>query len=600
MADQPMPIFVRQAKSRPILIRDPSSAALQPAPVQSINIFSNSFNPTTKNSTAQRTLNPTTNTHHSTTTQRKEDSGNEGAEGYAFNVYARPFVPETSTIINKLDGHAISTQPTKRIHFGAYVGRYVGSDVLQPFPHQIQPPNVSPDTVTHTHYELYFRYHLAAEIQSQRQENEIYSLYGHEVTILSHDLGEATCTFVVPGLRENSPYVEEDDPVQLRQLRYDHTKRLFGVDHWLARGRASGFAPGWWTGIIYHARTSVVQRKQEQLVVRVSGLMAQSTANLAMFHSLSNRLYLKFNIQFPVPMDRYIPMQQALSIVQGALRHAKTDLHQYTYAAHALHGIIPPKPLKSPQTLHRPWLQSMLFPTEEDCEVQKKLNPGSFKRKFRDEHLNLEQKKAIDSACSHNYGTLPFLISGPPGTGKTKTLVEIAVQLLKNGDKSSHILFCAPSDPAADTIIQRISMHFEQTELLRLNRPSRTFAEVPGTVLPFCHVDVVQNMFDLPPFKQLMAYKLVVTTCRDASLLLYSRLTNSDLYTAENAMRSSIHPFASQLPEVALHWTALIMDESAQAIEPEALIPLCIVAPPLESPKLAFKPLYIMAGDEHQ
>ena len=240
----------------------------------------------------------------------------------------------------------------------------------------------------------------------------------------------------------------------------------------------------------------------------------------------------------------------------------------------------------------------MLFPTEVDCEAQTNLNPGSFKRSFFDEEVNWEQKKAADSVCLQNYGTLPFLISGPPGTGKTKTLVEIALQLTKSADKVSHILFCAPSDPAADTIVQRISAHFKPTELLRLNRPARTFAEVPGTVLPFCHVSGVK--FDLPPFQTLMSYRLVVTTCRDTSLLLYSRLTNSDLYVAEYGIRSSIHPYSARPSQVELHWTALLMDESAQAMEPEALIPLSIVAPPLECPKLAFKPLFVMAGDEHQ
>lgn len=96
-----------------------------------------------------------------------------------------------------------------------------------------------------------------------------------------------------------------------------------------------------------------------------------------------------------------------------------------------------------------------------------------------------------------------------------------------------------------------------------------------------------------------MSYKLVVTTCRDASLLLYSRLTNSDLYAAEYGLRNSIHPHNAQSSRVELHWTLLI-DESAQGIEPEVLIPLSVVAPPLETVDLVFTPLFVMAGDEHQ
>lgn len=33
-------------------------------------------------------------------------------------------------------------------------------------------------------------------------------------------------------------------------------------------------------------------------------------------------------------------------------------------------------------------------------------------------------QKAVDTILQQNYGNVPYLISGPPGTGKTKTIVE--------------------------------------------------------------------------------------------------------------------------------------------------------------------------------
>lgn len=50
---------------------------------------------------------------------------------------------------------------------------------------------------------------------------------------------------------------------------------------------------------------------------------------------------------------------------------------------------------------------------------------------------------------------------------------------------------------------------------------------------------------------------------------------------------------------INLHWSALLMDEAAQATEPEALVPLTVVAPPLEYAETP-SPLFVMAGDEHQ
>lgn len=551
-------------------------------------------------------------------TQRKSPAEGSG-HGHDFNIYARPFVPEAFSIINQLGGHELNTPGIKQIDFGAYVGRCIGWDFLPVIPRPIDPPVTAffdlVDNVVHTHYETYFRHHLEAEIQSQKLENESYALFAHEITTLTHDASGTTCSFLVPGLRENSPYVEEDDVIQLRELIYDHAGRLLGMEHWLttptvfSRGqlRPVGFpAPGgrWrgepapgWTNIIYNARVLAVRRKESRLVVKIDG-------SLDMRWSFSRPDGLKFNVQFPVPSNRYLPMKHGLPIIQAALRLSNQSRYQLTNGVGNLPRVSSPSTTPSDEPLQMnggsstPWLQSMLFPIEADCDVQTSLNPGSFNRVFFDEQLNWEQMKAIESICTHNYGTLPFLVSGPPGTGKTKTLVEVALQLVKKVDGVSHVLFCAPSDPAADMIVQRISKHFSSTELLRLNRPSRTFAEVPGAVLPFCCIS--QDKFDLPTFKQLMSCRLVITTCRDASLLLHSRVTNVDLFAAEYGLRTSINPYTAPPSQVQLHWTALLMDEAAQAMEPEALIPLSVVAPPLGPLNLVFKPLFIMAGDEHQ
>jgi putative helicase MOV10L1/helicase MOV-10 len=304
MADQPWQAFTRLAKSSAIRIQEPNSE-MQPAPVvqKAAITFPSSIRPTNKDSSARDTHNSSANAKHS---QKKELEENH-VDVRAFNIYARPFIPQVFTIINKLPGQTIDTQPTKRIHFGAYVNSFVGSGILQPFPPPIeQPINVAPDTISHTHYELYFRCHLEAEIKSQQQENELYSLYGHEVTI-SQDSAQTECTFAVPGLRENNPYIEEDDLIQLRQLRYDQQGRLLGMEHWMARGRAAGFLAAGWTGIIYNARASVVQRKQEQLAIRICGFMAQKMN----FTTQSSQFHFKFNVQFPVPMDRYLPSKKS-------------------------------------------------------------------------------------------------------------------------------------------------------------------------------------------------------------------------------------------------------------------------------------------------
>lgn len=162
------------------------------------------------------------------------------------------------------------------------------------------------------------------------------------------------------------------------------------------------------------------------------------------------------------------------------------------------------------------------------------------------------------------------------------------------------ILLCAPSDPAADQLALRLKAQFDPTKMFRLNDYSRTFAEVPQELLPYCHVD--HSIFNLPPFPKLMGYKIVITTCLAADILVQARTTNRDLGLLEKNLNSMLYPGLRQSNPSntgsSLHWGALLVDEAAQATEPELLIPLSVVAPPLSYTSVS--PVFALAGDHHQ
>jgi DNA polymerase III delta prime subunit len=88
-------------------------------------------------------------------------------------------------------------------------------------------------------------------------------------------------------------------------------------------------------------------------------------------------------------------------------------------------------------------------------------------------------------SVAQNESMVPYLISGPPGTGKTRTVVEMVLQILQLQPEAC-ILLCAPSHAATNTLVLRLRDHLKPTEMLRLNDQSRTFAEIPDEIKHFC------------------------------------------------------------------------------------------------------------------
>ncbi len=94
---------------------------------------------------------------------------------------------------------------------------------------------------------------------------------------------------------------------------------------------------------------------------------------------------------------------------------------------------------------------------------------------FRNRELNESQQQAVTAITQNEQITI---IHGPPGTGKTTTLIEGILQLIKNGEK---ILVSAPSNTAVDNIAKGLIQ--QGVKLLRVGNASKTdemvFAHTP-------------------------------------------------------------------------------------------------------------------------
>lgn len=89
-------------------------------------------------------------------------------------------------------------------------------------------------------------------------------------------------------------------------------------------------------------------------------------------------------------------------------------------------------------------------------EVEPQISsPPSTGTLFFDSLLNTSQQNAISFALDRSPITI---IHGPPGTGKTYTLIELIKQLTFN--RGERVLVCGPSNISVDTILERLSPAF--------------------------------------------------------------------------------------------------------------------------------------------
>lgn len=90
--------------------------------------------------------------------------------------------------------------------------------------------------------------------------------------------------------------------------------------------------------------------------------------------------------------------------------------------------------------------------------------------KFTDPSLNDSQKEAI----RYTLGSKDVvLIHGPPGTGKTHTLIELILQLVQ---RRQRVLVCGPSNISVDNIVERLAPN--KVPVVRIGHPARLLPSV--------------------------------------------------------------------------------------------------------------------------
>lgn len=190
-------------------------------------------------------------------------------------------------------------------------------------------------------------------------------------------------------------------------------------------------------------------------------------------------------------------------------------------------------------------------------------------------YLNQTQEKAVNKVL---YAKDVAIVHGPPGTGKTTTLVEAINETLR---RESQVLVCAQSNMAVDWISEKLvdrGIH-----VLRIGNPSR----VNDKMLSFTYERRFESHPDYPDLwsirkaiRELQGAKRKGTDQWHQKMdRLRSRATeleiriNEDLFNSAHVIACTLVGSSSRLLD-GKRFSTLFIDEAAQALEAACLIPL--------------------------
>jgi len=134
--------------------------------------------------------------------------------------------------------------------------------------------------------------------------------------------------------------------------------------------------------------------------------------------------------------------------------------------------------------------------------------------------LNDEQREGVKQIVHGTVRPMPHVIFGPPGTGKTSTIVEAVYQLARlhtytSNQQKLKILLVAPSNDASDILVEKLAAYFPPSEMMRVLAYTRSIDQVPKSVRPYVREGVQLSSV----VAELKTVQIVVSTLNLAARL---------------------------------------------------------------------------------
>ncbi len=266
----------------------------------------------------------------------------------------------------------------------------------------------------------------------------------------------------------------------------------------------------------------------EQVDVGIMGIALPNKSALQSIKALDENHLL--GIQLGIDMTSYRVMQEALS---EAMR---SDHEKFVHLRDTLIGTLKPNYRNLPR-LSFPW-------------------------------LNLSQQEAVQKVVEAQEVAV---VHGPPGTGKTTTLVEAIIETLQ---RETQVMVCAPSNAAVDWISEQLSRR--GVNVLRIGNPLRMSNEMLDCSYErryAAHPDYAELWSIRRALREGQAgngksreKQARLAKMRDRATALEIRI-QYDLFDQARVVSCTLIGSAYHILEHR-HFSTLFIDEAAQALEP--------------------------------
>ena len=129
--------------------------------------------------------------------------------------------------------------------------------------------------------------------------------------------------------------------------------------------------------------------------------------------------------------------------------------------------------------------------------------------------LSKDQQLCVQKIVSF-HDEVPFLLTGAPGSGKSKILVEVTIQMLLMYPDEK-VLICVPSNAALATLQHKLMKHIQEAGYgFKIVKISSSSAKTGKYCHKYCYLTKDGTTHDFPPIEEIVSANAILTTLQGA------------------------------------------------------------------------------------